>query len=91
VVRVSATYELSGLPAGTFTDRFRFQLGQSGLGSGSITTNFSGDPGNPTDLDFVSGNFFNGTASFPISIAHIGHQELGAATAYRSRSARLLF
>jgi hypothetical protein len=44
---VSATYGLSGLPAGTFTDRFLIPLGQNGRGSGSITANFSGDPGIP--------------------------------------------
>ena len=39
---VSAAFGRAGLPAGTFTDRFLFTLGQTGLGSGTISTSLAG-------------------------------------------------
>ena len=52
---VTATIGHTGIPTGSFTDLFRFTLGQNGIGSGGVTTtvnvaNFLG----ATDLDFTS-------------------------------------
>lgn len=75
---VSATFGRSGLQAGNFTDRFIFRLGQDGLGSGSLITNFAGMLGSRTDLDFISVMFSNGVSNFVVPLASLGNAEFGA-------------
>ena len=77
---VTASLGRAGLPAGTFTDRFLFTLGQTGLGSGSITTTLAGPPGGTTDLDFGTVTLFNGVTTFVVPISRIGGQEEGSLT-----------
>lgn len=48
-----------------------------GLGSGSVTTNFSGAPGVSTDLDFGMVTFFNGFNLYDVTTVMLGNQETG--------------
>ena len=79
---VSASFGRDGLAAGQFTDRFLFTLGEAGLGSGSVTTNFAGLVSNSNNLDFLDILFSNdGGASFssvPINV--FGNNETGFLT-----------
>lgn len=76
---ISASYGRSGLGAGSFTDVFYFTIDQTGLGSGSITTSFSGAPMSMTDLDFTSVVFNNGTSNYAVPTS-MGNTESGGLT-----------
>ena len=74
---ISATMGRSGLPSGTFTDRFLFTIPQNGIGGGSLSTTFAGIAGGPTDLDFLSVVFNNGTNDFVVSTGASNGSESG--------------
>ncbi|WP_380875900.1 hypothetical protein ACFB49_06490 [Sphingomonas sp. DBB INV C78] len=76
---VSASIGNEGLD-GTDFDRFIFTIGPVGanpigLGSGSITTIFSGLAGGVDDLDFGEVTFFNGVDTFIVPVSTLGKQE----------------
>lgn len=64
---VTGAYGRSGLKSGTFTDKFAFTLGQTGIGSGSLATNVAGALSGATNLDFLSVIFSNGTNTWDIT------------------------
>jgi hypothetical protein len=72
---VSANIGRSGLAAGIFTDNFLFTIGNTGLGSGSLSSSLSGALGSSTDLDFLSIVFNNGFSNFVVPISIIGTTE----------------
>ncbi|MBS0481124.1 MAG: PEP-CTERM sorting domain-containing protein [Proteobacteria bacterium] len=75
---VSGSFGRSGLKAGTFTDLFTFTLGQTGIGSGSVTTNFAGNIlSAATNLDFTGVWFNNGTTTYDLMpfLTHTGNRE----------------
>ena len=77
---VSAQYGRAGLSSGNFIDRYIFTIGQSGIGTGDLTTTFTTsdfviDALNPTNLDLLGVTFWNGTQLFNIPITKVGNQE----------------
>lgn len=72
---VSGGIERTNLPVGDFIDQFLFRLGQDGLGSGSVITNFAGAAFNATDVDFNEVTFFNGVTLFNVPITRSGSFE----------------
>ena len=81
---VSAQYGRAGLSSGNFLDRYIFTIGQTGIGTGDLTTTFTTsdfiiDALNPTNLDLLSVTFFNGVNLFNIPIAINGNQEVAGA------------